>query len=124
VARVVHFELVADEPERAARFWRDAFGWHAERWEGGSQEYWLLRSGEEDGIDGGIFRRSDFPVPATTICTLDVPDADAAVAAVESAGGSVVMPRLAVPGVGWVAYCRDTEGSVFGLLQRDESAAG
>jgi predicted enzyme related to lactoylglutathione lyase len=123
VARVVHFELGADDPERAARFWRDAFGWQAERWEGGSQEYWLLRSGEGEGIDGGIFRRSDFPVPVSTACTLEVPDADAALAAVEAAGGSVVIPRLAIPGVGWVAYCRDTEGSVFGLLQRDEPAA-
>jgi predicted enzyme related to lactoylglutathione lyase len=123
MARVVHFEFGADDPERAARFWREAFGWSTERWEGGTQEYWLLRTGDgEPGIDGGIFRRSDFPAPATTVCTLDVPDSEAAVAAVESAGGSVLMPRMAIPGVGWLAYCRDTEGCIFGLLQADESA--
>jgi predicted enzyme related to lactoylglutathione lyase len=123
MARVVHFELGADDPERAAGFWRDAFGWHAERWQGGAQEYSLLRTGASDGIDGGIFQRSDFPVPVSTVCTLGVPDVNAAVEAVEAAGGSVLMPRLGVPGVGWLAYCRDTEGSVFGLLQADSRAS-
>ena len=58
--RVVHFEVPADEPERAAGFYREVFGWQAQRWEG-PQEYWLLTTGPDDvaGINGGIMRRQE-----------------------------------------------------------------
>ncbi len=41
---------------------------------------------------------------------------------VKSAGGTMVDPKHAVPGVGWLAYCTDTEGNEFGIMQPDESA--
>ena len=58
--RVVHFELLSDDPEQSVKFFEDAFGWKNQSWEG--QTYWLVDTGEgELGINGGIMRASDFP---------------------------------------------------------------
>ncbi len=121
-ARVVHFELPADDPDRAAKFYADAFGWKVEKW-GGPTDYWLVTTGEdpEPGIDGGIGKRQDADDQTTN--TIDVPDLDAAVAAVEAAGGTITRGKGPVPGVGWLAYATDTEGNPFGMMQADESAA-
>lgn len=121
-ARVVHFELPADDPDRAAKFYADAFGWKVEKW-GGPTDYWLVTTGEspEPGIDGGIGQRQDADDQTTN--TIDVPDLDAAVAAVEAAGGRITRAKGPVPGVGWLAYAVDTEGNPFGMMQADESAA-
>jgi uncharacterized protein len=121
-ARVVHFELPADDPDRCAKFYADAFGWKVEKW-GGPTDYWLVTTGEdpEPGIDGGIGRRQDADDQTTN--TIDVPDLDAAVAAVEAAGGTITRAKGPVKGVGWLAYALDTEGNPFGMMQADESAA-
>ena len=122
--RVVHFEFAADDPERAVRFWSEAFGWHVKHWEG-PQDYWLVTTGGEGevGIDGGIMRRSDFSESSTgAIVTLDVRSVDEATSGVERAGGTIVVPKMAIPGVGWLAYCKDTEGTIFGVMESDESA--
>ena len=121
-SRVIHFELPADDPDRCARFYADAFGWKVEKW-GGPTDYWLVTTGKagEPGIDGGIGRRQHDDDQTTN--TVDVADLDAAVAKVIAAGGAVTRLKDAVPGVGWLAYCTDTEGNAFGMMQADESAA-
>ena len=121
MSRVIHFELPADDPERAIAFYEQAFGWKFEKWDGPT-EYWLVMTGPEDepGIDGGLARRTD---PTTgTENTIGVDSVDDALVKVESNGGKVLRPKSAVPGVGWLAYCRDTEGNTFGLMQWDTSA--
>ena len=55
------------------------------------------------------------------IFTLDVPDLDATIGVVEGAGGQCVVPKMPVPGVGWLAYFKDTEGHIFGAMQADPS---
>jgi predicted enzyme related to lactoylglutathione lyase len=57
------------------------------------------------------------------VCTLDVPEADAAVEAVVKAGGSVAVAKVAVPGVGWLAYVKDPDGNLLGVMQTDSAAA-
>ena len=121
MSRVVHFELPADDPERAIAFYENAFGWKFNKWEG-PMEYWLISTGPESepGIDGGLARRSD---PATgTENTIDVASVDEAVTRIEANGGKVLRPKSAVPGVGWLAYCQDTEGNTFGIMQDDPDA--
>ena len=122
MARVVHFEIPADDPERAIKFYEKVFDWQIEKWDG-PMEYWLIMTGEEDkpGIDGGLARRED---PETGVeNTVDVKDLDATLANVKAQGGKVIRPRMAVPGVGWMAYIKDTEGNVFGLMESDPEAA-
>jgi hypothetical protein len=118
--RPVHFDISAEDPERAAAFYSSAFGWTFTKWDG-PMEYWLVSTGEgEAGIDGGLsFRQHEAPeVPFT----LDVPSVDDYVAKVSEAGGTIVQPRSAIPGVGWMAVFCDPEGNVFGMMEADESA--
>lgn len=122
MARVVHFEIPADDPERSIKFYETVFGWTIEKWDG-PIEYWLIMTGDESepGIDGGLARRED---PETRVeNTIDVKNLDQTLADVKANGGTVLRPRMAVPGVGWMAYIKDTEGNTFGLMESDENAA-
>jgi predicted enzyme related to lactoylglutathione lyase len=118
--RVIHFEISADDPQRAADFYGQVFGWKMHKWDG-AEEYWLVKTGEspEPGIDGGIFRRKG---PVNHVNTVQVDSVDAFAAKVEAAGGKVVLPKRPIPGVGWLAYCHDSEGNVFGIMHPDPAA--
>ena len=126
--RPVHFEIQADDPQRAIAFYQGIFGWQFQEYMPGV--YWLITTGEPGtlGIDGGLGRRPA-PVPAREsgtnafVCTMDVPDVDATIAAVQKAGGEIAMPKHAVPGVGWLVYFLDTESNTIGAMQRDVTAA-
>jgi predicted enzyme related to lactoylglutathione lyase len=117
--RVIHFEIHADHPERAVAFYKSVFSWHVEKWPG-PIDYWLAHTGEGEGIDGAIKKRM---VPALTdsitsfVCTIGVDSIDDIVRKIATNGGSVIMPKTEIPGVGWHAYCKDTEGNLFGLMQ-------
>jgi predicted enzyme related to lactoylglutathione lyase len=119
--RVVHFEITADDPDRAVAFYKEVFGWQIHKWDG-PMDYWMIQTGpkEQPGIDGGVTRRMG---PGTAhINTVDVPSVDEYVAKIEANGGTIAMPKMAIPGVGWLAYAKDTEGSIFGVMQADPSA--
>jgi predicted enzyme related to lactoylglutathione lyase len=119
--RPIHFELPADSPERAIAFYEKVFGWQFQKWDG-PIPYWLVRTGKETaGIDGGLLPRA-FPGQGT-VNTVNVDSCDEAVRRIEGAGGRVAVPKMPVPGIGWLAYCTDTEGNTFGVLQPDERAA-
>jgi predicted enzyme related to lactoylglutathione lyase len=122
MARVIHFELAADDPERATEFYKNVFGWQIQKWDG-PQDYWLATTGAKGtpGIDGAIMRR-DPGMPAV-VNTIDVTALDDMIAMVTANGGTIVAPRMTVPGVGYFAYCQDTEGNTFGMMQSDTSAA-
>ena len=120
--RPVHFEISADDPEKAAEFYEKVLGWKVQKWDG-AMDYWLLSTGEEGeaGIDGGLMKR-DEQTPSGTVNTVEVPDLDEYMEKATSAGGKVVAPRITVPGVGYMAYVMDPEGNVFGLMESDENA--
>ena len=125
--RVVHFEIHADDPQRAANFYQGVFGWDIKKWEG-PEDYWLVTTGKapEPGIDGAIVKRMG-PINGDAViayvCTVDVPSVDDAIAKITSHGGTIVLPKMPVPGVGWLVYAKDTEGNIFGSLQSDHNAA-
>jgi len=122
--RVVHFEVYADDMDRASKFYGDVFGWKINKWEGdGGDVYWLVDTGDEpaQGINGGMAPR---PSPeAVTTVMLDVPTVDEYVDKITSGGGTVSVPKFAVPGVGYAAYFKDTEGNSFGIFEDNPSAA-
>jgi uncharacterized protein len=121
--RPVHFEIPAEDAERAVRFYQGVFGWKFSEWEGSPQRYFVVETGtEQPGIDGGLIVRPTGP-GAGTINTIEVPSVDEFVAKIEAAGGTVEVPKMPIPGVGWLAYCRDTEGNVFGVMNNDPSAS-
>ena len=112
--RVVHFELLSDDPEQSVKFFHDAFGWENQSWEG--QSYWLVDTGKEElGINGGIMRARDFPDTQNAVCTIMVDDIGDALGKVEAAGGKVIAPERQVGEAGWAAYAADPQGVVFGI---------
>jgi predicted enzyme related to lactoylglutathione lyase len=123
--RVIHFEIHAENPERAIAFYKDLFGWTFERW--GTQEYWVVYTGSksEPGIDGGLLKRKgtiDGTAVIAYVCTIDVASLDETVAKALAKGGQIALPKMPIPGMGWLAYCKDCEGNVFGMMQADPSA--
>jgi hypothetical protein len=103
-------------------FYSSLFGWKFDKW-GGPMEYWVINTGDsaEPGINGGLMRRRDPAQPCVN--TIDVKNLDETLRAVESQGGQCVVPRMAIPGVGWLAYCKDLDGYIFGMMQADGAAA-
>ncbi len=120
--KVVHFEIYADEIDRAVGFYADVFGWQFQTWEGAPVDYRLAVTGPDDqpGINGAIMARPD--PSAAGVNYIDVPSIDEYTKKVVAQGGSVVMQKMAIPGVGYAAVCNDTEGNSFGLFQSDPSA--
>ena len=124
--RVVHFEIHASDPQRAVTFYEKVFGWSFQKWEG-PMEYWLIVTGPDDkpGINGGLVRRRgeiDGQAVIAYVCTVDVDDIDKSTATVEENGGSIALPKMPIPGMGWLVYCKDTEGNIFGMMQGDPNA--
>lgn len=120
--RVVHFEILAEDPERALKFYDAVFGWKNQKWEG-PMDYWLLSTGKEDepGIDGALIRKSDSPNPYGTN-TIGVESVDDALKQIQENGGEIMQPKGAIPGVGYFSVFKDPEGNIFGLMESDESA--
>lgn len=124
--RVIHFEIHAGDPQRAITFYEKLFGWTFQKWEG-PMDYWLITTGPEGtpGINGGLMRRQgeiDGQAVIAYVCTIDVADLDASIAAAEANGGKQALPKMQIPGVGWLAYYKDTEGNIFGMLQPQKPA--
>ena len=130
MSRPIHFELQADDLERAKAFYAAVFGWTYEDYGfvTGSP-YWGIVTGPDHvpGINGGLQPR---PAPAPgpergtncAVLTMGVADYDATEAAILAAGGRVALPKMALTGMAWQGYYLDTEGNTFGIHQPDEKA--
>ena len=129
--RPVHFEIHAEDPQRALDFYTAVFGWKYSRW--GEQEYWLIdtkdgdQAGDQPGIDGAIIKRQG-PAPTegqavnAYAIIIEVEDLDALVKKINDNGGHITVAKMPVNSMGWVAYAKDTEGNLFGMMQLDEQA--
>jgi uncharacterized protein len=111
-----HFEVEADDLERAKRFYERVFGWAIRPW--GPPNYYLIDAG--DGMSGDIRERSIPKVSGNVgfVCTIVVEDLQASKAAVVANGGTIVVPEFTIDGVGDLLYFTDTEGHRVGLMQR------
>lgn len=113
--RICHFELPADDVPRAIAFYEKVLGWKFTKWDG-PMDYWLIATGEssEPGINGGLSLRQAGE-GVTNIA--DVKDLDATIKSAVEQGATVVMEKHEIPGVGYLAYIKDTENNVLGLMQ-------
>jgi predicted enzyme related to lactoylglutathione lyase len=120
--RPVHFEIPSDNPERAMDFYGAVFGWTFQKWDG-PMSYWMVTTGptNEPGINGGVMPRQHPQQPCVN--TINVPDLGATTKVIEAHGGTCVVPKMTVPGVGWLAYFKDLDGHIFGVMQMDPKAA-
>ena len=125
--RVIHFEIHAGNPERAISFYEKLFAWTFQKWEG-PMPYWLVTTGPDvepvltaaccSGTARSTARRC-----IAYVCTTGVEDVDASIATAEGKRRhDRLVPKMPVPGVGWLVYCKDTEGNIFGMMQPDTNA--
>ena len=121
--RIVHFDIYADDVDRAHKFYADLFGWEIMKWDGPPQmDYRLVTTGTEGpGINGAITRRP--PHGMRGMNYVEVDSIDEYLPRVQEGGGSVLQPKIPIPGVGFVAICQDTEGNPIGFFQTDETAS-
>ncbi|MFX1476524.1 MAG: VOC family protein [Promethearchaeota archaeon] len=121
IARIVHFELNVKDVKKTIKFYEEVFGWKFEKWSG-PMDYWLIMTGNESepGIDGGLGNAEEgFPKVTNTI---DVENIDDIIKKIKDKGGEIIRPKHVVLGVGWLAYFKDTEGIVTGIMQSDPNA--
>src|SRR5262245_13179165 len=128
MGRTVHFEIQASAPQQLIDFYGKMFAWSFNQWEGG--DYWLIGTGsaEAPGINGGLLpRRGPRPEEGAAVnafvCTVDVENVDQSLALLKELGGVVAVPKMPVPGVGWLAYAKDPDGNIFGMMQADARAS-
>ena len=127
--RPVHFEIHCEDLDRAQAFYEALFGWSFQSWPG-VDNYRMVTTGPDSapGIDGGLIRRvggldKAAPTPVIAwVCTVDVDNIDAYFAKALQLGAQEALPKQAAPGIGWYAYCKDPEGNIFGMMQRDPGA--
>lgn len=122
MSSVVHFEIPADDVERASKFYNMLFGWRAEKVPG-PYEYWMIHTKKTEsdcGINGGISRRKN--ESEHIVDYVDVDSVDICLDKVEQLGGKIIEKKTAIPKMGWYAICLDTEKNVFGVWQTDENA--
>ncbi|TND06515.1 MAG: glyoxalase [Bacteroidetes bacterium] len=120
MARITHFEIPSDNPEKSMEFYKNSFGWTFHKF--GDFDYWMAMSGPEGapGINGAVMKKLDPKQPMVN--SINVPDIDAAIKAVTDNGGTIVVPKRAIPGVGWLAYFTDPDQHIMGIMMDDRSA--
>jgi len=117
MSKVIHFELFAEEPDRASDFYSEVFGWLLSKKTTGNEDYWLIATGREEnrGINGGMKQRTS--KKPGMIPTIQVDSLDAMIERVLKNGGKLLEPKKALVGTGYLAYCEDTEGNTIALLE-------
>jgi predicted enzyme related to lactoylglutathione lyase len=122
--RPVHFEVQADNAQRAKNFYESVLGWKIEKssMPGVGMEYWMVETGDGPGINGGIYNRNDSARKLNSFdCTISVNDIDKVIAAIKANGGKIEpwdgKEKWEMKGLGWFSRATDTEGNTFGLLQ-------
>lgn len=120
---IAHFDLPADDLERAKKFYTELFDWKIEKVPG-PLEYYSIETTSlegEPGLGGGIGLRGGPEQRITNF--VEVRSIEKYCTRVEELGGTVSQSKMPVPGWGYLAVCIDTEGNTFGLWEVDENAA-
>ncbi len=118
--RVVHFEIPCDKPEQTMEFFTKVFDWKFQQY--GDEGYWLATTGDEKshGINGAIMKKRDPNQPVVN--AIDVANIDSTIGNIEKAGGTIVVPKMAIPTMGWVAYFKDPDGNIHGVFETNGTA--
>ena len=125
MSTVIHFEVQADDVERAKMFYEKAFGWKISQMmkkEDGGMDYWGIETRKSGpGINGGLYKRGEAEQKNYLYdCTIMADDLEQAMKSVKDNGGEITREKSEIPGVGWFANAKDTEGNRFGLMQPTE----
>ncbi|MFB0499876.1 MAG: VOC family protein [Candidatus Hadarchaeaceae archaeon] len=124
---IVHFEIPADNPEKLKQFYENVFGWKIEK-SPGPIDYWMISTVPVDeqgkltemGVNGGMMKRQNPEHKITNYILVESVDEYAK--KIEDAGGKIIVPKTAVPSVGYWAMFVDPDGNVLAILEEDKEA--
>lgn len=121
--RIIHFEFNSPDPQKTMQFFKDAFNWTYNTWDG-PFPYHLTMTGDEStpGIDGGIMQSQDGQ--PHTVNIVEVENIDETIEKLKGLNGNCVIGKMPIPGVGYSAYFLDPTGLLFGIYQSDTTATG
>ncbi|MBG6239883.1 putative enzyme related to lactoylglutathione lyase [Mycetocola sp. CAN_C7] len=114
MAIVEHFEIPADDMDRAKAFYGMIFGWSMTDWDA---ENTMIDKPDAGGIGGDIHKRNVVPHPTVVI---SVDDIDATLALVEAHGGKRIGEIQTLTDTDRYAYFSDSEGNIVGLFDSTE----
>ncbi len=119
---IVHFDIPADNLERAKKFYKDLFDWEIESVPGPMEYYNIATKNEnqEAGVGGGMGQRQQQGSGITNY--IGVSSVDEYIKKVEQLGGKIIMPKTTIPGFGYLAVFLDTENNPLGLWETDPNA--
>jgi len=125
MTHLAHFAINANDVSRARRFYERVFGWKFTAW--GPPDFYQIEMGAEApvAVMGALQKRRDLVPGQPTVgyeCTISVPSIDATAKAVLANGGTTVMEKSVIVGVGTLMFFQDPEGNVFGAMQFDKNA--
>ena len=126
--RVVHFEIHAKDLDKMQQFYSDVFGWKITDLGPQMGGYRMVDTGQDapgekwPGIGGGLTPRMGEPAASGApvnafVCTISIDNLDNYIDKVKKAGGTIALDKMNIPGIGWMAYCKDPEENIFGILQ-------
>ena len=119
---IVHFDISADDVQRARKFYEKLFGWKIYKYPHSTEEYFYVETTKpngEQGLSGGISKREKPNHKITNY--IEVDSIDDSLIQVKRFGGKIIEPKAEIPTVGFMARCEDTEGNIFGLLEVEEN---
>lgn len=110
----IHFERNVKDIEKIKRFYSKIFSWQFLQLN--KENYWIIKTGEGPGIDGGLLK-SEFS-SSSYITVIEVQDIESTIAKIQSLKGELLIPKREIRGLGTIAYCKDPEGNIFGIMQK------
>ncbi len=119
-----YFEIQSSNPKRELEFYKAVFGWKFFLEEHIPIEYYRIETG---GIKGGLMARpaktppQEFGTNAFTN-SIQVSSFDKISALILKHGGTVALPKFAIPGRCWQGYFIDQDNNVFGIFEVDAKA--
>lgn len=116
---VAHIEFSANNPEAASKFYAELFGWKI----AGFPEFNYFTFEAKPGPGGGFPKVGENTKAGDVIVYIDTDDIPASLARAESLGAKTLVPKTAIPGIGWYALFTDPTGNQVGLYTTDTAAA-
>ena len=108
---VVHIEIPASDVAASRKFYEELFGWKMEH----AAEFDYTMWSDGGGYGGGFNKVSEDTPAGEVLVYIDSEDIDADLKEVEKLGGTIVTPKMEIPGTGWFGVFKDPTGNKVAL---------
>jgi len=121
---VQHFEIAADDVNRAQEFYKKVFGWAMQRTNNPvrpEEDYWTFETKDiegKQGLSGGLMKRQSPQQTVTNYIT--VSSIDEFSSKINQSGGKIIIPKTTLPDMGFISVCLDSENNMFGLFESNK----